>query len=125
MKFKNDKQGNKDAILAIIFLLHILFLWKKNNYLFIYISLSLSFISLLSNDISTLFRKLWEGISEILGKINTVIFLSILFIFFVLPLSLLTKLFRRKLLMLNSQHIKSSFIERNKEYNSGDFENLW
>ena len=68
---------------------------------------------------------LWLKLAEILGYINSRILLSIVFFVFLLPIALLSRLFKKDLLQLSPKKSGSYFSERDHEYDAEDFKYPW
>ena len=66
----------------------------------------------------------WNKLSKILGYIVPNILLSIVFFVFLLPVSLISKLFHKDTLMLSRKY-KTYYIEVNKEMDKASFEKTW
>lgn len=71
------------TIISFIFKLKVLF----------YFSIGVLFISIISNRSAKNISKLWMGIGKYIGAINSKIILSIFFVFILIPLSYLKKIF--------------------------------
>lgn len=63
-------------------------------------------------------------LAKILGYIIPNILLSLVFFLFLLPISLISKLFTKDPLMLSDKY-KTYFIEINKEVEKESFEKIW
>lgn len=67
----------------------------------------------------------WYKIAQILGWINSRIILTILFYLFLFPISVIYRLFNKDQMHIKKPASGSMFSERNHQYNSADFENMW
>ncbi len=110
---------------GIFFLLSIYF-WLNNNFLllFIFITISLIFllISLVKVEILTPLNIMWYLIGIFLGKIVSPIILCVLFYGLITPYSLVMRLFGRDELRLKEKNIDSYWIKRiDKTSNSKSF----
>jgi len=67
----------------------------------------------------------WEKFSYALGWFNSKILLSIVFIFFLIPIAFFYRLVKGDILRIHKQPDKSTFDERNHTFSSIDLENPW
>ena len=74
---------------------------------------------------------LWYKIAEVLGWVNSRIILSILFFLFLSPLALLYRLFNKDTLQIKKRSLQekplegSMFVDRDHQYETKDFEEVW
>jgi len=68
---------------------------------------------------------LWLTLSHVLGKINAKILLSVVYIVFLVPLSLLYRLLSKDPLFIKPSDRRSFFRDRNHTYAAKDLENIW
>ena len=114
--------SNKESILAITLLLLLLFIFLR-NISFIYAALFMIVVSLLFEQAAIFFHKGWIFITHMLGLISSTIILSVIFYFIIFPSSLLLKLFKREILLLNIKGRSTTFINRNKLFTNNDLQN--
>lgn len=88
------------------------------------VSLSAGVIGIVSGYLSTKIEWLWMKLTKILGYIVPNILLSIVFYFFLFPIALLSRLFRKDPLMLSGKY-HTYFVEINKEPDKKSFEKIW
>ena len=117
-----SNSSNKESILAITFLLLLLFIYSKNLN-FIYLILGFIFGSLLFNRVADLFDMIWKKITHILGLISSTIILSVIFYVIVFPWGMILKLINKNPLLLNSNNKTTTFNTRNKLFTSNDLQN--
>lgn len=67
----------------------------------------------------------WFKLAEIIGSIVSKIFLSLIYIIFLLPIALLSRLFRPDLLQLNPKKDGSYYISRNFHFTSESLKKPW
>jgi hypothetical protein len=89
-----------------------------------YLSFSIGSISLISDRIALFIVNIWFGLAKILGFINSRILLTIIYYFFLVPLSLISRLSKSRTLDLKKDQM-SYFITRNHQYVKSDFEKPW
>lgn len=88
------------------------------------VSLAVGCIGVLSTYLSKKIEWVWMKIAQLLGYIIPNILLTIIFFFFLYPISLVSKLFSKDPLMLSNQY-KTYFIDINKEIDKKSFEKTW
>lgn len=82
-------------------------------------------IGILSESLSRWIEIAWMKLAYILSLIVPNIILGIVFFLFLLPLSLLSKLFRKEDTLVLKNNISSVYKTKNKEYDKAHFENMW
>ncbi len=115
--------------LAVIFF----FIQYKNNDNFwndkvnwlIAISVLIGLIGVFSDSLSIWIEKAWMGLAYVLSLIVPNIILGIVFFLFLLPLSLLSKLFRKEDTLMLRNKSESIYKVKNKDYDKAHFENMW
>ena len=111
------------SVLAAFLLLVNLF---SRRQALVYAALALLLIGLLVRPLARVISRGWLRFAELLGAFNSKIVLTLLFLLFLTPLSLLFRLFTKNPLQLkrvsNSQTL---FLERNHLYTRNDFEKMW
>jgi hypothetical protein len=98
--------------------------WIYNKKIFLFTSILLILVGVLSPWLSQKISWLWLKFSEILGMIIPKVILVLLFFVFLLPLSVLYRLFKKDPLRLKRKN-NSCFNERNHSYTAKDMENMW
>lgn len=90
------------------------------------ISLGIAVLSIASSFFAEKIVWVWEKIALILGTINSKILLSVIFYVFLVPIALLSRLFKKKdELMLKKKPVGSYYKERNHNYVAEDLENVF
>ena len=117
----NEKRFETILTISIGFL--ILFLIFKHN-TFLYTSLIVGVIGLLSSYLSKILVIIWFKIAEVLGMIMPKIVLGLVFYLFLFPISLLAKIGKKDNLMLSNNY-QSYFVHRIKKAEKSDFEKTW
>ncbi len=118
---KNDTSKSTILVISMGFLiLYLLFLWQWA----IYISLAIGLIGIVSTYLSKKIEWAWMKLSELLGYIVPNLLLSIVFFLFLLPISLLSKLFTKDPLKLSGKY-KTYFIDITGEIDKKSFEKTW
>jgi hypothetical protein len=93
---------------------------------------ALAFVSVGIGGISILFpymakgvEWLWFKLAFVLGWINTRILLSVVYFIFLLPISLVSRLFVKDPLQLKRKTSASIYTSRTHTYKKTDLENIW
>ena len=123
MNKKTQNNSTYGSVLAIMFGLLIFYYIYKLNILLI-IAFSLCALSLLSYKISLLIHKIWIYLAMVLSRIISPIFLSIFFYFFLFPISLLSKIFRKNIIV-KKDNLSSMYKTVNTNFSNTDFEETW
>jgi len=92
---------------------------------FIIIALGISVLSLISSFIADKIEWLWMKLSEGMGYVSSKVILCIVFFIFLLPLSLIYKIFNKDVLNIKKRDRSSIYIERNHKYQAKEMENVW
>ncbi len=117
-----SNSSNKESILAITFLLLLLFIYSR-NFTFIYIVLGFILLSLLSDTLAEVFDIAWKKLTHVLGLISSTILLSTIFYLIVFPWGMILKLIKKDSLLLNSANRTTTFIPRDKLFTKSDLQN--
>ena len=91
----------------------------------LYTSILISCIGLVSSSIALKIERLWFKMAEILGLIIPNIILTIVFYFFLFPISMLSKIFKKKDLLSLKNKNSSNYLFVNKIFKKKDFKNPW
>ena len=101
-----------------------LFIYLFTNYQWaLFTAIIIACTGIFSKFLSSIIEVVWFKIAEILGYIVPNIILSIIFYFFLFPISLLSKIFRRQTLINLKSSSSSNYIEVNKKFNKKDLKN--
>ena len=85
----------------------------------------LGVIGIFSDALSIWIEKAWMKLAHILSLIVPNIILGVIFFLFLLPLSLLSKVFRKEDALVLKNNVNSVYKIKNKEYDKAHFENMW
>ena len=118
-----EKDKHLGTILVFVIVLIILFLVYKNVKL-LYAALVLGAIALIIPALSRKIHSVWMKFAELLGLVMNKVILGIVFFIFLVPVALLSKLFRKNPLKVKRE-TTSYFIERNFTYTKKSLEQLW
>ena len=123
---KLTREKNLEAVLTISVGLLVLY-WIFGNVNLLITTTAVGLAALFSPFLARKIAWLWYKLAEILGRINSVIILTILFFLFLTPLAWLSKLFKKDEFRLRKKTDPdaSYFVERNHTFSKKDLENLW
>mgnify|MGYP001041919836 CR=1 FL=1 len=118
---ERDKARTTMLVISMGFLaLHLLYDWRWA----VYVSLAVGVIGIVSPFLSGKIARGWMMLAKLLGYIVPNILLGIIFYFFLFPISLLWKLFKKDPLMMSGRY-ESYFVEVEREPEKEDFEKIW
>jgi hypothetical protein len=120
------EKTNKYLVILIIVagLMGMYFLFKVE--ILLPIAFCISVISIISSYLAEKIVWVWDKIALILGTINSKILLSVIFYAFLVPIALMSRIFKKKdELILKKKPEGSYYKERNYSYNKEDFENVF
>ena len=124
MEGKNIQADTSKSTILIIstgfLILYLAFSWKWA----VIVSLLVGIAGIVSSVLSKKIEWGWMKLAKIMGYIIPNILLTIVFFLFLLPISLLSKLFSKDPLMLSKKY-KTYFIDINKEMDKKSFEKIW
>lgn len=107
-------------MLAFMIMLGIIYWYTKNPWLLL-AALVLGIAALLFKSLAEKIGLLWLKLSHAFGSIINNVILTVVFIFILIPLSVLSKVFKKK-----AENIGSSYFRtRNTTYSKKDLENIW
>jgi hypothetical protein len=112
------------TILSIVFGFFVINLFL-NAVIINYCLAGLMAVSLISETISNLIEKFWNGLAQLLSYIVPNILLTLLFFLLLTPLALLAKLFNSKSDYLSKNRDGSLFRISNKSFSKSSFEKAW
>lgn len=98
--------------------------WITNKKIFLLLALIFVAIGIFSPWLAEKISWLWLKFSEVLGYVMSKVILSIVFFVFLLPLSLMQKIFKKDSFSLKRKST-SYYTERDHLYTGKDLENMW
>jgi hypothetical protein len=119
-----DHKKNLETCLVIVTGLVIIFIFKRWFPLLIAAGL-IGLTGIFFNKPASWITWLWFKIADILGKIVQKVLLSVIYYFFLFPLALLSRIFKRKQLSIKSRKEYSQWIEREYSYSEKDMDKPW
>jgi len=122
MRSNNSNPVKTTLIISVGFIL--VYLFSKGDWA-IYTSLIIGFVGIFSTYLSKKIHFLWMKLAWLLSLIIPNIVLGIIFFLFLLPISILSKLFRKKDPLQLKNTTDSVFIDVNKNFEKSCFEKTW
>lgn len=126
------EKTNKYLVILVIVsgLTGLHFLFGDSTYLkaniFLYVAFGIGIISILSSYLAEKIVWIWDKIALILGTINSKILLSLIFYLFLVPIAIISRIFKKKDdLILKKKPEGSYYKERNHTYNAEDLKNVF
>lgn len=89
------------------------------------VSIIIGIIGVLSDALSKYIEIAWMKLSYVLSLIVPNIILGIVFFLFLLPLSILARIFRKEDALKLKNTFNTVYSEKNKSYDKAHFENMW
>lgn len=117
-------QKYQGTILVLVVALVIIFIFYRNVNL-VYAATVLGCIGIFFPWLGNKIHQLWMGLSKVMGYVMNRVLLSVIFFVFLLPVSLLSKVFRKDPLKAGKRADNSYFTERNFTYTKKSLEELW
>jgi len=99
--------------------------WSANEIVYwpLYVIVPTLVLGLSIKPVGVLITKTWFKLSELMGFFSSKIILSLLYYFFITPYSFIVRLFNKDKFRVTK--VKSTFVTRDKVYESKDLENPW
>ena len=121
---KKIKQNPSKTLLTICIGFTFIFL-ITNQFIFVYIVIILGLLGIFSDFLSLQIEKIWFKFAELLGYFVPNIFLTLIYFFFLFPISLFSKVFTSRDLLKLKDTGSSTYVIREKKYKKSDFINPW
>ena len=102
----------------------LIFWFTKMNWA-LTVSIVIGVTGVLSDTLSRYIELAWMKLTYILSLIVPNIILGIVFFLFLLPLSILARIFRKEDALKLKNAFSSVYSEKNKTYDKAHFENMW
>jgi hypothetical protein len=103
----------------------LLIFWFSQMKWALIVSLIIGIVAIFSETLSRYIELLWMKLAYVLSLIVPNIVLGVIFFAFLLPLSLLSKVFRKEDVLKLKNKFDTVYSEKNKEYDKAHFENMW
>lgn len=111
-----------ETILAFMIMLGVVY-WLNKNPWWLLSALVLGVTALLFKKPAEKICLLWEKLTAVIGSVMNKVILTVVFIFILIPLSFLSKTFKRR--TASDGMGTSYFRERNTTYTKEHLENIW
>lgn len=118
------KDKHLGTILVFVIVLVILFLIYKNVNL-LYVALVFGFVGIFIPWLSRKLHWVWMKFAELLGSVMNKVILSLVYFVFLVPVALVSKIFRKDPFTSRGKDYPTYFTERNFTYTKKSLEDLW
>jgi len=118
------KSNPKNSVITIVALLLIGFLYT-DQYIIVWLALSLLLLNLLSTRFTTAIDFFWSKIIWVLGLIMPKIILTIIFFLILTPIALLSRIFGKKDILKLKNRYQRLCVDSNNQIHKSYFEKLW
>ena len=118
-----DRAKYRETLLVIVLGFSLLYLILDRNWM-LYTAIGAGITGMLSVQLNRWIHMAWFFIGEKLGFVVSKVVLGALFFVVLLPMGLLSRLFRRDIMNLKSPG-RSGFHQRDHLYDPEDLENMW
>jgi hypothetical protein len=92
---------------------------------FIFIAAGIGLIAVFWKKAAMFISWLWFKLGEAMGFVSSKIILTLVFYVVLMPLALLSRLFKNDNLLLRKGSLNSIFFDVNRKYSPEDFEKMW
>ncbi len=119
-----NREKHLETILVLVFALGI-FYWFRPVPAILIAAGILAFIGIFIPFVAEKIHWAWMKLAHVLGFVMSKVLLTLVYIVFVLPLSFLSKRFRKKETVRLKRGASSYFTDRNFTYDRESLENVW
>ncbi len=120
---KGDKAKYRETLLVIVLGFSVLYLILDRSWM-LYTALATGIAGMLSLHLNRWIHIGWFFLGEKMGFVVGKVVLGAVFYIVLLPMGLLSRLFRKDIMNLRSPG-KSGYYQRDHRYKPEDFENMW
>src|SRR5688572_5671366 len=113
-----------ETILVLVLACGVIYWWFGKNHWFLLAAGIIGVIGLFIPFVAEKIHWAWMKLAEGMGYVMSKVILTIVFVVFLVPISLVSKLFRKRSVAIK-QEGNSYFKERNFTYNKESLENVW
>lgn len=121
---KAMKSNPAKTVLTISIGFLFVFVFGKFNWA-LWVSLIVGMVGIFSEGLSVLVEKIWMKLALILSKIVPNIVLGVIFFLLLLPISLLSKVFRKQDVLKLKNSSSTVYTSKSTVYDKAHFENMW
>ncbi len=118
------REKNLETILTISTGLLILYLIFDVKLLLAF-AIVISIVGLFLEFLSSRITWLWMNLAIFLGRINSKILLTLVFFIFLVPIAFVYRIFNKDVLKLKRNKHGTHYFNRDHEFSSKDFDNIW
>jgi hypothetical protein len=119
-----NREKHLETILVLVFALGI-FYWIKHSPSFLIAAGILAFIGIFIPFLAEKIHWGWMKLAVMMGFVMSKVLLTLVFVVFVLPLSFLSRSFRKNKTVRLKRGSRSYFTDRNFTYTKDSLENVW
>ena len=120
---EKKNQKSIETILVLVLFMVVVFLFSR-RVSWLYAAVAFGLLGLLIPAFANVVHSGWMKLAHALGYVMSRVLLTLIFFLFLLPISLLSKLFTRKSVELKAKG-NTYFKERNFTYTPESLENVW
>lgn len=113
-----------ESILAITVGLLVLYIWKGYSWA-LYVSVGVALSGLLVPFLRDLIVWSWSKLGQGLGYVNSRILLTLVYVFVLVPIALIRRLFSSDSKIIKKRRSDTYYITRNHTYGAKDLVNPW
>ncbi len=117
-------KNKKDSVIVMIAMLILIFLFNE-HFIFLWIALIISLISLISTKFTAIIHLVLLKITHIIGQIVQKAILISVFFIILTPIALLSRLLGKKDIMMLKKGYKSTFLDSSEKIDKTYFNKLW
>jgi hypothetical protein len=119
-----NREKHLETILVLVFALGI-FYWLRPVPAILVVAGVVAFIGIFIPFLAEKIHWAWMKLAMMMGFVMSKVLLTLVYVLFVLPLSFLSKSFRKKETMRLKRGASTYFTDRNFTYNKESLENVW
>jgi uncharacterized membrane protein len=112
------------TVLILCIALIIAYLYSGSR-IFLYLSVILGVLGILFKQVAHYVHLIWMLLARILSKVVPNILLIIIYYFFLFPIALLSRLFRKSDPLILRNVLNSTFVKSEKKFDRSSFLNPW
>lgn len=121
---KPGRQRDIETVLTIVVVLTGIYVYTRNMYV-VYVSLGLGLMALLLETPTRYFVNAWWKLSEAIGFVTSKILMTAIYVIFLLPIAMLSRLFGKSGIVLKKKQENSYYVTRNYSFSEKDFTKPW
>lgn len=120
---ETDRAKVRETLLVIVLGFGLLYLWLDRTWM-LYTALGAGLAGMVSLRLNRLIHQGWFFVGDRMGRIMSKLLLSVIFFLVLVPVSLLSRLFRKNGLRMK-ESANGTYHSRAHLFTADDFENMW